>query len=206
MGLNKAGRPRTFDRSAALRIALELFWRRGYAATSLDDLTAAIGIGRSSFYAGFTSKHALLLEVLEVYTGELLAEMDIAAKAATSPQSAVMAILEVVACTREPAHGCLFINSVSELMPSDADVTALAKRYLSEVDRRVTSLVQRLGFTAADSRKRSGAMLAIATGAVTLRKAGQSPQRIHSMLDLAPSLMSETHAKPAPWQHPLGPS
>ena len=120
--------------------------------------------------------------------------------------SAVMAILEVVACTREPAHGCLFINSVSELVPSDADVTALARRYLSEVDQRMTSWVHQLGFAPADSRKRSGTMLAIATGAITLRKAGQSAQRIRSMLDLAPSLMSETHAKPAPWQHPLGPS
>ena len=188
---SKTGRPREFNRDSALRAALELFWRHGYAATSLDDLTGAMGIGRSSFYGSFGSKHAVLLEVLEVYTSQLLARMTAAVESATDPRDAVLAILEIVACTIEPAHGCLFVNSVTELLPADPEVAELARRYLSEIDRQVAALLHELGFSPAESRKRGGAMLALATGAITLRKAGQSPKRIQSMLNLLYSLLSQ---------------
>lgn len=190
MVLSKTGRPREFNRDCALRAALELFWRCGYAATSLDDLTGAMGIGRSSFYASFGSKHAVLLEALEVYTGELLASMKAAVESAIDPQSAVLAILEIVACTREPTHGCFFVNSVTELFPADAEVADLARRYLSDVDQQVAALLRQLGFSPAESRIRGGAMLALATGAITLRKAGESSKRIESMLNLLSLLIT----------------
>ena len=187
--MSGVGRPRGFDRDAALKLAMALFWERGYAATSLDELTAAMGIGRSSFYAAFGAKHAVLLEVLDHYTSEMLVEIDAAAKRARSPRQAVLAILEIVACTREPENGCLFVNSVTELLPSDSAVAKLAARHLQRVDLRVTGLLRKLGLDEANARKRSGAMLALATGAVTLRKAGQSLARIRAVLDLSSSLM-----------------
>jgi AcrR family transcriptional regulator len=62
------GRPRTFDRTAALRQAMELFWAKGYEGTSIADLTAAMGISSPSLYAAFGSKEALFLEATEYYT------------------------------------------------------------------------------------------------------------------------------------------
>ena len=190
MASSKPGRPPEFDRNFALNAALDSFWQYGYGSTSLDDLTAAMGISRSSFYASFKSKHAVLLEVLEIYTSELLARMALAIESAVDPRSAVLALLEIVACTKEPAHGCLFVNSVSELLPADSQVLEIAGRYLGEVEAQVVALLQQLGFSPVESRKRSGAMLALATGAITLRKAGQSSKRIQTMLGLLPSLLT----------------
>ena len=63
------GRPRTFDRDAAVDQAMHLFWEHGYQATSLSQLKAGIGGGISapSFYAAFGSKEALFEEVVERY-------------------------------------------------------------------------------------------------------------------------------------------
>jgi AcrR family transcriptional regulator len=61
------GRPREFDREAALEAAMLLFWRKGFAATSMNDLCDAMGIRSPSLYAAFGSKEALYLEVIEHY-------------------------------------------------------------------------------------------------------------------------------------------
>jgi len=53
------GRPKSFDRAAALHQAVELFWERGYEGASFDDLIAAMGISPSSFYNAFGSKERL---------------------------------------------------------------------------------------------------------------------------------------------------
>lgn len=61
------GRPRSFDRDAALERAMEVFWAKGFEATQLADLMAAIGINPPSFYAAFGSKEALYREAVDLY-------------------------------------------------------------------------------------------------------------------------------------------
>ena len=60
-------RTKEFDPDAALRAALELFWERGYEATSMADLVERLGIGRASLYATFGGKHELYLKALNLY-------------------------------------------------------------------------------------------------------------------------------------------
>lgn len=63
------GRPRGFDRAAALRLAMESFWEHGYEGTSIGDLTARMGIRPPSLYAAFGSKEALFREAVALYEG-----------------------------------------------------------------------------------------------------------------------------------------
>src|SRR5688572_33136097 len=61
------GRPRSFDRDKALERAMHVFWKQGYEATSLNDLTRAMRINPPSLYAAFGDKEHLYLEALERY-------------------------------------------------------------------------------------------------------------------------------------------
>jgi AcrR family transcriptional regulator len=61
------GRPRGFDRDVALAQAMRLFWVKGFEATSLADLTEAMGVGSTSLYAAFGSKDDLYAEALRLY-------------------------------------------------------------------------------------------------------------------------------------------
>ncbi|MFD1295977.1 TetR/AcrR family transcriptional regulator [Lysobacter gummosus] len=61
------GRPRAFDREQALETAMQLFWRQGFEATSLNDLTTAMGIAPPSLYAAFGSKEQLFREAIGRY-------------------------------------------------------------------------------------------------------------------------------------------
>ncbi|HRV92857.1 MAG TPA: helix-turn-helix domain-containing protein, partial [Anaerolineae bacterium] len=58
-------RPREFDENEVLDKAMDLFWQKGYEATSIQELLTAMGISRGSLYDAFGDKHALFLAVLE---------------------------------------------------------------------------------------------------------------------------------------------
>ncbi len=62
------GRPREFDREAALHAAMLVFWQHGYEGASLTDLTKAMGVSRPTLYATFGDKEALFREAVNAYT------------------------------------------------------------------------------------------------------------------------------------------
>ena len=65
-------RPREFDESDVVAAARDEFWSRGYAATSVDDLTTVTGLGKGSLYGAFGDKHGLFLRALDDYIGTAL--------------------------------------------------------------------------------------------------------------------------------------
>ena len=64
----RIGRPRGFDRDEALARAMELFWEKGYDATTLIELQRVMGINAPSFYAAFGSKDQIFREAVELYS------------------------------------------------------------------------------------------------------------------------------------------
>jgi AcrR family transcriptional regulator len=87
------GRPRAFDRGAALAQATRLFWQKGYEATSMADLTQAMGIGSPSLYAAFGSKEGLYVEALRHYGDNYEALVWGRFRAAATAREAVAAYL-----------------------------------------------------------------------------------------------------------------
>jgi len=128
-------RPVEIDRDAAFRVARDLFWRRGYVATSLGELLDAMGISRSSFYAAFGGKRALFEAVLDDYrarTADILARID-AREAGLDALGAFLARTIVEPTGEERRRGCLLVNSVIELEAVDAGLHARGVEALGEL-------------------------------------------------------------------------
>ncbi len=110
------GRPKNFDQQVALQAAMDLFWRRGYAATSLDELLGVMSLSKSSFYAEFKSKDALYLECLKKYQQMIVEHLEQVCLASSSMREFLEAVFEeVIGDTHSgDPKGCLIVNSAVE--------------------------------------------------------------------------------------------
>lgn len=122
------GRPRSFDRDAALAAATRLFWERGYGATSIGELTEAMGIRPASLYAAFGDKRSLFEESVAAYgrtpagtfMGNALGEEP------TAYGAFARILREAARIYADPSHpsGCLTIRAAVNVTPQDAEVGA----------------------------------------------------------------------------------
>jgi TetR/AcrR family transcriptional regulator, transcriptional repressor for nem operon len=133
-------RPIEFDQPKALNRALVLFWRKGYQATSLADLLAAMDIGRSSFYAAFTDKRSLFIECLDLFSARTL-ELLQRARAEMPPLDALQDFFERNLTGARGAGavrghwGCMLVNTVLEMADVDDELAARASHHLNEMQR-----------------------------------------------------------------------
>ena len=128
-------RPRVFDPDSAFEAATGLFWRRGYGATSLDDLLADMSISRSSFYSTFSSKEALFRDVLKAYGERSERQL----RRIREREAGLQAIQEFLNATllgatrHERLKGCLLVNSILELEGVEPELHALASSQMSRL-------------------------------------------------------------------------
>ncbi|MEH6586016.1 MAG: TetR/AcrR family transcriptional regulator [Halioglobus sp.] len=125
----------SFNREQAVDAALKLFWRRGYAATSLPELLQTMGVARSSFYATFTDKRSLFIECLELF-GERTRAILVQAAASGDNLGAIKQFFnETVTKASQPrvSSGCMMVNTILELADVDAELKSHAQEKLDEI-------------------------------------------------------------------------
>ncbi|MGP3956543.1 TetR/AcrR family transcriptional regulator [Nonomuraea sp. 3N208] len=141
-------RPRKFEEARAVEAAMRAFWTAGYEATSTQDLCVATGLGRSSIYNTFASKHDLFEKALRHYMDErdaVLAELmygDLPIK-----EKVRTVLWWAVEPDPEDPAGCLVVNSMIELAPRDPKVAEMLRR---DNDKRFE--IMRSAFETARSR------------------------------------------------------
>jgi TetR/AcrR family transcriptional repressor of nem operon len=130
-------RTKEFDEDVALRAAMDLFWRKGFEATSMQDLVDHLGIGRGSIYATFGSKHELYLLALDRY-GELSGDRALELLSGPGPAlPAVRAYIEgFLSDALADRKGCLVTNTAVEC-PRDQP---MARRVESNWDGLETAI------------------------------------------------------------------
>lgn len=117
--------------------AMELFWAKGYEATSLADLTAGLGIHPGSLYRTFGDKHGLFVRALERYhesRGGPLASVLLAGGPVLERMRGLLIGLIEIAAEETKPRGCLVSNTVGELLPGDEAVAKVVSAALADVE------------------------------------------------------------------------
>jgi AcrR family transcriptional regulator len=117
------GRPRSFDRDEALRLAMQVFWNKGYEGTTMADLTAAIGVKAPSLYAAFGDKNALFREAIDFYSATTAIGPMNALKEGKGMREDLHNMLQTsVALYADPANGkgCMVVVSAINCAPENA--------------------------------------------------------------------------------------
>jgi len=138
------GRPRSFDREAALKNALEVFWRYGYEGASIACLTEAMGLKPPSLYACFGSKEALYRETLDYYVAHISHELRASLMRPGSSFEAIRETLLAAArlCSRHGGpSGCML--ATGELRGS-GEVQGIVREASARRSAAQQALVQRL--------------------------------------------------------------
>ena len=175
------GRPREFDEDVALERAMDVFWRKGYQATSTDDLMEAMGIGRGSFYNTFGSKRETYLRTLDRYLSVLeeggpyrpLFERKPGADAL---QALLSSYLDSVA-SEHGAHGCYFVHVAKEHRGEDPEVQKAIRTGIARMRKILTEhmkVAQEQGILPdhIDPSQAALLMMAVAWGSHVLMEAG----------------------------------
>ena len=181
---------------------MQLFWRQGYEATSIDDLVRAMGINRASLYGTFGDKHSLFLKVLERYISTVLEPRLAALDSASSATAAIRGLLVELAAfaAGDPQRrGCLVVNTACELGSRDAEVAGRLRAQADALEARLAGLLaraQQSGEIAASSipQELARTLTTVIEGVRVRSKLGVEQTYLDGIIDTAMAMIGASHA------------
>jgi TetR/AcrR family transcriptional regulator, transcriptional repressor for nem operon len=129
-------RPRKFNEVEVLDAAVECFWRHGFKASSMRDLSEATGINQPSLYNAFGDKRSLFEAALERYAARAMRERLARLEASCAPKDAIRAFFRelIVRALSDPdRRGCMIVNAAIEVAPHEPALRAVIAFYLEEI-------------------------------------------------------------------------
>lgn len=185
------GRPREFDIDEAVESAIEVFRTRGYHGTSVQDLTDGTGLARGSLYKAFHDKRSLYLAALEQSTAASIQRI---AETLAQPGSARDVIRETLmgyalrASKLQGQRGCMITTAAMEMMPADAEATAIITRMYRQIQDLFAAAIIRGQATGDiprrhDERAMARLLLCTIQGLRVLGKTGPSEADMAELVD-----------------------
>ncbi|RST87732.1 TetR/AcrR family transcriptional regulator [Aquibium carbonis] len=188
----RTGRPLSFDRDAALVTAMHLFWRHGYEATSVADLTRAMGITPPSLYAAFGDKRRLFLEAVDRYLGGIEAiEHGIAGAASARDAARDLLVAAALGDTGDDTPpGCLLASSLVTSSPDAEAVRETLAATRRRIEAALRARIERdihegLLPSGSDAEMMAGHLFAVVQGMSTLAKDGAGRNKLLGIVDSA---------------------
>lgn len=131
-----AGRPKIFNEQTAIHQAVDLFWRKGYEASSTDELIQVMGVQRGSFYHSFKSKRDLYILALDTHENESFNVFEKELNKSDLPMKVLKnAFLQLADCSdNEHMLGCFAGNTIAEFSGIDEELVNHAKKHLKRLE------------------------------------------------------------------------
>ncbi|MEV0619779.1 TetR family transcriptional regulator [Nonomuraea sp. NPDC050404] len=188
-------RSKEFDPDAVLQQALELFWERGYEATSMADLVERLGVARASIYATYGGKRELYLKALERYLGQRDVVGELSQPGPALP--AVRALFDsyVAECLAdELRRGCMVVNTAVEFASRDAVVLAKVVTSWAALETALAGALIRARAqgeipAGKDPAALARFLLVLLQGLRVLGRADPDPRRLRDAVDQAMSAL-----------------
>ena len=136
-------RPREFDSDQVVAAAMKVFWQRGYAGTSAQDLVEGTGLGRGSLYGAFGSKHGLYERALKRYHEHTAGNVALLAEPGPVKDLIRRLLLSVVDNELKDRLGCMTANATLELAGKDEVVTKLVKLNFDRLEGALDGAIRR---------------------------------------------------------------
>ena len=206
-------RPRQFDEQDAVVRATELFWQRGYHATSVRDLGEELKLTPSSLYRTFTDKHTLFLRALDHYRATDSAQAERLLDADSRPMRDVLRdwMLWLVTCPPggEAGRGCFVVNTATELGTTDDEVSERTEAAFEVTREALRSLLlrgRRKGELSDDLDVEAAVELLFTTvlGLRVRERAGHYPVRLATAIDVAVGTLGNPPSPHLPALPPKG--
>lgn len=184
-----------FDMDAALDAAMIQFWRAGYADTSVDDLSRATGLNRSSIYSSLGAKDTLFLRCLDRYAARYGDKYDAALScAASEPLAAVRAFFDVTLkriADPELPDGCLIAQSAMAIPVLSPAVAAHAKKALGCQRLRLRAALKAGRLTDRDADAFAEHAAAVNQSLAVMSRAGASPAQLLAVVGVTVDALSQ---------------
>jgi TetR/AcrR family transcriptional regulator, transcriptional repressor for nem operon len=191
-------RNKAFLEENALERAMQVFWRKGYNATSMEDLVTEMGINRASLYGTFGDKKQLYLATLKFYQTQANENLKAIILQYGSPKAQLIAVAqflmeESLEQTTEP-RGCLLANATSEMALLDPDICQFVTNNVHSFEGTFEKLItkgQEIGeFTANIAPPSAATFLSnFLYGIRTVSKTKPDAAKMRQSLDLALSVL-----------------
>lgn len=140
-------RPKEYSRDEALKNAMLLFWEKGYDKTSMQDLTSAMGLSRSSIYDEFQNKEQLFLESLIQYSELKQHNREVLIKKySDNPKQAIEWLLYALVDdlhNKENPDGCMLTETVSSITRIDDAIALYAKEQIELIYTMYYTLIKK---------------------------------------------------------------
>jgi len=192
-----AGRPQIFSEEEALEKATQLFWSKGYEATSTDDLLAAMNIGKSSFYNTFKGKRELFEKVIENFVNLSVAGLLKDIQAGIDAIQAIKNFFRKLATAPAGMHqkGCFMGNIVVELSNIDKPLESMAIKRLKKMEQLFLDLVKKSQQTGLLKSKEDPAVIArylvtMWNGINITRRMYPDPDRLLPLIEMQLSILN----------------
>lgn len=188
---------KSFDLDEATDKAAAVFWSKGYEATSISDLVAAMGVNKGSLYNAFGDKRSLFLRALGRYDAERRGKWMAQLERMDDPVAAINAFFDRIvdqSISDVEAKGCFIVNTSLEAPHQSPEVRALVERSLSDIRAFFQGLIERgqgIGAIAheVDAAGVAKTMLALMMGMRVLSRTGASEADLAAIRSQAMALV-----------------